>query len=645
MIPFHNICSGKILTIPANQRAFSWGPVQVDDLISDLKLAGTQAHYLGTVIVSRAKGVKDFQDDNLATTAEFILEDGQQRITTLLIFANELRKEMQDRNVHLLQADRLDEFVFFKKGIKFPRIKNEQENLNQYFSYILTGQPAPPAARVAAMKALDDVKKHLENFVSSLTDDELLGWTQSLANRALLVWVDLEANGTNLNRYLTFDAINSRGLPLSEFDKIKNFCILIGSLRGTPLNSEVSTNWFNSLLELEKFGINSRTQEQDFIAELYSSYHNKLVGHSEVHDAFVEKYRPLLNVDDPALLTDLNHFIALWQPYARSFGFLTSRNRSSHYGSVCTQMAGKWLDRLDNMDLPTITRPVLVASHFRLSKVEFEKVARLCEIYTFRVHAVLRRRKDANSQKMISAGNDLLRGSLTLEQLQKRICTWLSSHGQLSAVLKELVDGKPKYFFDPNMPGWSSCYYFLYEYELHVSPDGVQPLNYATNREKSKNQQEHILPQTHRDGAWWEEHWPDDASANRYKHRLGNLVLSTNNQVLGRRSIIDKLYRPGQEYSFSHINATNSEKRIEKFTNGSEWKSENILQRELELLDFAAKRWSLSCPKSDSGQVDLPDEFKLINKSLILLPDLGAVEEEEEVPELAEDDLNDDGLT
>jgi hypothetical protein len=95
---------------------------------------------------------------------------------------------------------------------------------------------------------------------------------------------------------LTFDAINSRGLPLSEFDKIKNFCILIGSLRGSPLNADVSTHWFNSLLELEKFGINSRTQEQDFIAELYSSYHNKLVGHSDVHDAFVEKYRPVITI-------------------------------------------------------------------------------------------------------------------------------------------------------------------------------------------------------------------------------------------------------------------------------------------------------------------------------------------------------------
>ena len=68
MTPFHYICSGKVLTVPANQRAFSWGVSQVDDLISDLKLAGTQAHYLGTVIVSRARGVNDFQDDNLGAS-------------------------------------------------------------------------------------------------------------------------------------------------------------------------------------------------------------------------------------------------------------------------------------------------------------------------------------------------------------------------------------------------------------------------------------------------------------------------------------------------------------------------------------------------------------------------------------------------
>jgi hypothetical protein len=559
-----------------------------------------------------------------------------------MIFANELRKEMHKRKVHSLHAEKLDDFIFVKKGHKYPRIKNEQNNLNEYFNFILTDTPAPPAERIAAMNSLDLVKNHLQKFVQDLSDDELLGWMQSLANRALLVWVDLEDNGTNLNRYLTFDAINSRGLPLSEFDKIKNFCILIGSLRGTPLNSDVSQSWFKSLLELEKYGVNSRTHEQDFIAELYSSYHNKLIGHSEVHDAFVDRYRPLLNQQDDVLLADLNHFIALWQPYAKSFGFLTSRNRSSHYGSACSAHAGNWLDRLDNMDLPTITRPVLVAAHIKFSKDDFEKVAKFCEIYTFRVHAVLRRRKDANSTKMIAAGNEILRANTSLISLQNKFCNWLSTFGQLPSVLKELVDGKPKYSLDQAMPGWAGCYYFLYEYELSVSPQGVQPLAYANSKEVAKNQQEHILPQTHRDGGWWENHWPDSAQADKYKHRLGNLVLTTNNQALARRQITEKLSRPDPEYSFSHMRATNSEKRISTFTNGVEWKPENILSREVELLKFATERWTMNSALCDRGQVQLPDEFKLINQSAIQLPDVGLVEDELDSIENSHDDIAED---
>ena len=37
--------------------------------------------------------------------------------------------------------------------------------------------------------------------------------------------IDLDIS--NFDRWLTFDAINSRGLPLSQFDKIKNLCVLI----------------------------------------------------------------------------------------------------------------------------------------------------------------------------------------------------------------------------------------------------------------------------------------------------------------------------------------------------------------------------------------------------------------------------------
>ena len=90
------------------------------------------------------------------------------------------------------------------------------------------------------------------------------------------------------------------------------------------------------------------------------------------------------------------------------------------------------------------------------------------------------------------------------------------------------------------------------------------------------------------------------------------------------------------------MRATNSEKRVSTFTNGLEWKSENILSREVELLKFATERWTMNSALCDRGQVHLPDEFKLINQSAIQLPDVGLVEDELDSIENSHDDIVDD---
>src|SRR4051794_17785151 len=109
MNKFAEICSGRYFVIPDNQRGFSWGPRQVDDFIADLQLAGAQAHYMGPLIVSRTTK-PDFQDDDLTTTAEFILEDGQQRLTTLFIFANEIRKRLVVKGSYLVHSEQLESY-------------------------------------------------------------------------------------------------------------------------------------------------------------------------------------------------------------------------------------------------------------------------------------------------------------------------------------------------------------------------------------------------------------------------------------------------------------------------------------------------------------------------------------------------------
>jgi hypothetical protein len=608
MYKFSDICGGRYFVIPENQRGFSWGPSQVTDVINDLNLAGTQSHYMGPLIVSRSS-TPDFQDDELTTTVEFILEDGQQRLTTLVIFANEIRKRLEAKGIYAVHAAQLENLIFLKHNGRQLRIQNKQPTLHDYLSYTLIGTPAPPAERVPAMRALDEVRARISGYLDALSDNELLAWKQKLSNQALFVWVDLATAG--VNRYLTFDAINSRGLALSEFDKIKNFCILICSIRTSITHLTVSENWYKALVQLQSFGVDSRSNEADYIAELFSSYHGKSISHREVHSAFVSKYESLLTAPNPALEAHLTHFVSLWESYAKSFGLLTCRSRQKYYQVLCTTEAGKWLDRLDNMDLPTITRPLLVASHMNFPASDFAEVARACEIYTFRVHAVIRKRKDANAVKIVELANQVLIGGKGLTDVFQAVCKWLKAYAPMASIIQELVDGKAKYAFDQSVVGLGHCYYFLYEYELSVSPSGVAPLPYSSNKDVVKNQQEHILPQAHRDGAWWESAWPDASRADRYKHRLGNLTLTVDNIALGRKPIAQKLNEVAPIHCYTHANATNSEKRIPLFTDGTNWQVENILNREVELMRFAAKRWGLGCAE-DNVQLSLPPEFSQI---------------------------------
>jgi hypothetical protein len=604
MFTFETLCSGRYFVIPANQRGFSWGPRQADDIFEDLVLAGTHAHYMGPIIVTRTE-TPDFQDADLKTTAEFLLEDGQQRLTTFFIIANEIRKRIEYINgAPDIQSTDLDRLLFYNRSGRRLRLQNKNPDLDQYLSYVLTGSPASPAKRTPPMAALDRVQQYVEDYLLLKQLPDLLTWKNKISNQAKFIWVDLKSEG--VDRYLAFDAINSRGLPLSEFDKIKNFCILVASVRSLSIQPE--QEWYKAITELESFGVSSRWEEAAYITDLYAAFFDQRPSQGEVHASFVQRYRELLTRSNSVLESELATFVGLWAPVARSFGFITTAKRKPHYGTLCSNLAGEWLDRLDNMDLPTITRILLTACHLRMNDSQFETVVRACEIYTFRLHAVMGRRKDMNAPSITSLAHDVLLNGKDEKFVLERICGWLQDLAPISHVINELANGEAKYDYDQRIRGWERCYYFLYEYELANSPHGVAPILWATSEAGRVNTQEHILPQSHRDRGWWQAHWPDEAEADRFKHRLGNLVLTTNNSALSRKSINLKIIDPVAAHYYTHANATNTEKRIPTFTDGTTWRPANILRREYEMLQFAAKRWSIPCC-SDNGIIQLPDEF------------------------------------
>jgi hypothetical protein len=605
MNSFHDICTSKCFLIPTNQRGFSWAERDAEAVFSDLELADVHSHYMGPVIVTRTVE-PDFLDDSQMATAEFYLDDGQQRLSTFFIIASLLRQRLESLNGGpYIETHELERLLFYRKGGLQLRLRNKNADLDNFFSYIITGSPSPPARRSPPMVALEKVKAAVSHKLAPLSASELVRWKHKITNQAKFILVDLARE--NVDRYLTFDAINSRGLPLSEFDKIKNFCILVATKRGLRIKPE--SDWYKAIQHLESFEVSSRADEAAFIAELYAAFFNERVVQGQVHAAFVEKFTKLLTAPDAALEAQLKDFIRLWEPMAKSFAFVATKKRKSFYSrSLCSKGTEAWLDRLDNLGLPTITRTVLTACHYKLSKAEFEKCARACEVFTFRTYAAGPYRKDKHASHIVKLAHDVLVGGKVESDVLARICRWLKDLAPMSKFIAELANGKAKYAADPDVRGWSYCYYFLYEYELDCSPRGVSPLNWLEPGVGRDNSQEHILPQKHRDGGWWASHWVDAAVAEAFKHRLGNLTLTTNNSALGRKAFHLKVTDPSGSHCYTHRNATNSEKRVPRFTNGTDWLPANILQREYELLEFASRRWSIPCC-SDNGSVPLPPEF------------------------------------
>lgn len=635
---FVDLCKGKYYAIPANQRGYSWQYSHIDDILKDLMIAGNQAHYFGPLIVSRDRFEPDFQDDERATTARYILEDGQQRFTTFLILINAIRLRLEELSGGPdLRSKELAQLLFYQHNGTQLRLQNENTSLNDCIRTILTGSPAWPRRPSPPMLSLRKAAEHIRAKFSTFDESELIDWKNRLLNQAKFVWVDLQTEG--INRYLAFDAINSRGLPLSELDKIKNFCILVSQERALGLVPE--DEWYRAIQNMQDFQVGSRSHEESCITDLFSAFHNQAVTQSNVHSSFVQRYRVLLEQPDERKARDFEEFIDFWEPWSKSFAFLISPNRSNDYGNLCTKDAGSWLDRLDNMELPSICRILLVACHIRMSPEDFAKVARACEIYTFRVYAVMRYRKDKNSKAIISLAQEVLRLDRNLGYVLATICKWMGDLAPMSEVLGALANGENKYFYDPKYKGWAHTYYFLYEYELFLSPAGVPPLPWAKNREEKVNTQEHILPQNHRDSGWWESEWPDDKEADDFKHRLGNLVLSAGNSVLKRKSIGLKIEDPQATYYYNHRSATNSEKVIRNLTDGSSWRSENIIRREHTMLEFTATRWSMPCC-SDNSDVNLPLEFRELGLSEISVnfPDCIMHEELEDNSDLDPDDLD-----
>lgn len=196
--------------VPPYQRKYQWTfKKEVETLLDDVEEfinSNNKDYFLGSIVIKSSSGLRQ----------NFILVDGQQRITTFLLAMAALKERLKNENSTLkLRVDLILETETDK--FKLNRIKDQE-----IVQKIIQGQAY----------LLDDHEQESSYFkvfkgLVGYFNDQPIDWIDSFFTKGLskikLAVIDLDENE---DEFLVFESINSKGKSLSAADLIKNYIMM-----------------------------------------------------------------------------------------------------------------------------------------------------------------------------------------------------------------------------------------------------------------------------------------------------------------------------------------------------------------------------------------------------------------------------------
>ncbi len=211
---------GNQFVIPIYQRLYSWEKKQCEQLWDDILKAGgndkMNGHFIGSIL---------FVQDSVYTTKhnEFLIIDGQQRLTTITLLLIALRNHLSEE-VEFLEK-------FSRKKIENRYLINGDKDGDKKFRLILSESDKDTLLSLIdknKRKPSEPSEKIMENFklfekwISENTD-KLEAIFKGL-EKLLIVEISLEKGKDDPQ--LIFESMNSKGVDLTQTDLIRNYIIM-----------------------------------------------------------------------------------------------------------------------------------------------------------------------------------------------------------------------------------------------------------------------------------------------------------------------------------------------------------------------------------------------------------------------------------
>ena len=273
----------KTFNIPVYQRNYDWQEENCKKLFTDIeniiKHNEEIEHFLGTVVYVLTKIERDYE--------EYVLIDGQQRITSISLLLKALHEKIISEDT---KESIWEQYLINKKSPDNIRIRLKPiESDSVSYKQLIDNNDDSLNSNVCRNYKI--FKELLEN--SHYSAEQIY----SALYKIELVTIKLEKDKKSENPQLIFESLNSTGLSLTQADLIRNYLLM---------NSEYEKQtvlYKNFWLKIEIELTNKKIS--DFIRDFLTMKTGKIANKNKVYDDFKEYMRIQKELNEEAVLEEL----------------------------------------------------------------------------------------------------------------------------------------------------------------------------------------------------------------------------------------------------------------------------------------------------------------------------------------------------
>lgn len=544
------LLDGRLFRIPEYQRAYSWTSRERQDLFGDIKKVHDKGpevgHFMAAVVCLR----RDKQ--TLGTDEFYVLEvvDGQQRLTTLIILLNTIKRALNRGNrAEDKLARELTELLVKVEGDELLLLQTNHDS-SHYFATFLRKDTSPESASATTLadreilRAIEDCQAFIQEWTEG--GDSLSSLAALLKNRLFFLLHEIDNEQTV---YTVFEVLNSRGLDVSWLDRLKS--ILMGTA-----------------FELKNANV------EGLIKDLHTVWRDiyGVIGLRQGLSTEALRFAATLYVTETPnrVLSERDAVAALRGATGTASALREVAAWLFHVTEACDTVISS--HRLNAVTRISQARLLATAIHLRedLSPEQRKQLLGRWEKVSFRIYGLVSKDARTGVGNYVRLAWRVVNESLSADAIDQA----LVKIGQEFPVEKAVEHLQGTDCYD----GWEpELRYFMFRYEEHLSRK--QKLNF------SNEQWEKIWMVSPSESI--EHVWARSSAPNRTRNRLGNLVLLPPKLNSKLRD------RPAKEKA-THYRKTGLliAGEVADVIESEGWKSKPIREREARLIEWAREEWA-----------------------------------------------------